>query len=164
MNHHPVPSAHTAPSTQTDPSASAAAALAFFARRLRFETDASDVYAAQTGGEHVIVVDVRSAEAFAQGHVQGAVHIPYRDIAARARRELATGADIVVYCWSPGCNAGVKAGLALAQVGLAAKEMIGGYEYWAREGYPVTDAAGTHRRAADPLTGVAGPSAQECRC
>ena len=33
--------------------------------------------------------------------------------------------------------------------------MIGGFEYWVREGYPVEDADGVHRRPVDPLTGVA---------
>lgn len=159
-----TPSTHTAPATRSDLSLSPAAALAFFGRRLQFETDASDVYAGQITGEPVIIVDVRGAEAFAQGHVQGAVHMPYRDIPARAPQELATGADIVVYCWGPGCNAGVKAGFALAQAGLAAKEMIGGYEYWAREGYPITDGTGTHRRTPDPLSGVVGAAAPSCRC
>jgi hypothetical protein len=32
------------------------------------------------------------------------------------------------------------------------KEMIGGFEYWAREGYPVESAAGPVSRAKDPLT------------
>ena len=36
--------------------------------------------------------------------------------------------------------------------------MIGGFEYWAREGYPVEDGSGTHRRAVDPLTGTVSGS------
>lgn len=136
----------------------------FFGRRLRYETDPSDTHAAQRAGENIVVVDVRSAEAFAQGHVPRALHMPYREIGARAARELTSGADVVVYCWGPGCNAGAKGGLALSEAGFAAKEMIGGFEYWAREGFPVEDATGIRRRPIDSLTGVVGPLTPACGC
>ncbi|MFJ4225811.1 rhodanese-like domain-containing protein [Microbacterium sp. NPDC089695] len=127
----------------------------YYAARLASETDASDAYAALTRGDDLMIVDVRSAEAWAQGRVAGAVHMPYREIATRAPVEIAQDAQVVVYCWSPGCNAGVKGALEFAKLGYDVKEMIGGFEYWVREGYPVEDADGVHRRPVDPLTGIA---------
>ncbi len=127
----------------------------YFAAKLAYETDASDVHAARTSGDDLVVVDVRSAEAWAQGRVAGALHMPYRDIASRASTEIPLDAKVVVYCWSPGCNAGAKAALAFAEQGYQVREMIGGFEYWVREGYPVEDADGVHRRPVDPLTGIA---------
>ena len=56
----------------------------FYAAKLAFETDASDVYAALKAGEELFVIDVRSDEAWAQGRVAGAVHMHYSEIAARA--------------------------------------------------------------------------------
>ncbi|MGO1957525.1 rhodanese-like domain-containing protein, partial [Microbacterium sp.] len=91
---------------------------------------------------------------WAQGRVAGAVHMPYAEIARRAPAELPSDANVVVYCWSPGCNAGAKGALAFAELGYRVREMIGGFEYWAREGLPVEDADGVHRRPIDPLTGV----------
>ena len=129
-------------------------AIAFFSAKLAVETDPSDVYAAQNAGERFTLVDVRSAEAYAQGHVVGAVHVPYREIAARVG-EFDRSRPVVVYCWSPGCNAGAKGALEFAKLGYAVREMIGGFEYWVREGYPVEDADGVHRRPVDPLTGIA---------
>ena len=126
----------------------------FFSAKLAAETDASDLYAAQKAGEHVVVVDVRSDEAWAQGRVAGAVHMHYNDIADRAPREIPSDARVVVYCWSPGCNAGAKGAREFAKLGYDVREMIGGFEYWAREGYPVEDHDGVHRRPIDPLTGV----------
>ena len=64
------------------------------------------------------------------------------------------GTEVVVYCWSPGCNAGAKGALEFAKLGYSVREMIGGFEYWVREGYPVENADGVHRRPVDPLTGV----------
>ena len=60
----------------------------YFAAKLANETDPSDVYAAQKAGEPFVLVDVRSADAWAQGRIAGAVHMPYRDIASRAPHEI----------------------------------------------------------------------------
>ena len=98
----------------------------------------------------MVVVDVRSREAWDQGHVAGAVHMPYREIAERAPREIARDAAVVVYCWSPGCNAGAKGAVEFAKLGYAVREMIGGYEYWVREGYPAEGAEGPLPRVFDP--------------
>lgn len=48
------------------------------------------------------IVDVRSAEEFAAGHIEGAIHVPVAEIAARsAAGELgAKGDPVVVYCGS----------------------------------------------------------------
>lgn len=126
----------------------------FFTAKLACETDASDLYAAQRAGDEVVVIDVRSDEAWNQGRIAGAVHMHYSEIAMRAPAEIPAGADVVVYCWSPGCNAGAKGALEFARLGYAVREMIGGFEYWVREGYPVEDADGVHRRPIDPLTGI----------
>lgn len=128
-------------------------AFDYFSAKLEHETDPSDVYAAQKAGDHFTLVDVRSAEAWAQGHVVGAVHVPYRDIAARAA-EFPVDVPVVVYCWSPGCNAGTKAAREFATLGVPVKEMIGGYEYWVREGQPTEGDKGPLPRTFDPLTMV----------
>lgn len=127
---------------------------AYFSAKLAYETDASDVYAARRRGDGPVVVDVRSDEAWAQGRVPDAIHMHYSEIAARAPLEIAPDAEVVVYCWSPGCNAGAKGALAFAELGYTVREMIGGYEYWVREGYPVENADGVFRYPVDPLTGV----------
>ena len=129
------------------------ATAAHYAAKLAVETDASDVWAAREAGEVFHLVDVRGQAAFDQGHAAGALHIPRNEIAARVA-ELGAGIPVVVYCWSPGCNGGAKAALELARLGVPVKEMIGGFEYWAREGYPVDGAEGPIAREVDPLTNV----------
>ncbi len=126
----------------------------FFAAKLAYETDASDLHAARRSGTEVVVIDVRSDEAWAQGRVPGAVHMHYSEIAERAPQEIPADSEVVVYCWSPGCNAGAKGALEFAKLGYSVRELIGGFEYWVREGYPVEDHDGAHRRPVDPLTGI----------
>ena len=45
----------------------------------------------------VVVVDVRGDEAYAEGHLSGAVSIPLDEVVARAK-ELPQGKVIVTYC------------------------------------------------------------------
>jgi rhodanese-related sulfurtransferase len=146
----------------TDWSTTPAEAAAHFARRLAVETDVSDVHAALVSGSPgFVLVDTRSAAAWAQGSVPGAVHLPGREIAARAATELDPSVPVVTYCWGPGCNGATRAALALAHQGFRVREMIGGFEYWAREGLPVQTADGVTRPAVDPLT---APSPVSCGC
>ncbi|MEU0091578.1 rhodanese-like domain-containing protein [Kribbella sp. NPDC006257] len=138
------------------------AAVAHFAARLSFETDPSDVAAdIGAGVTGWVLIDSRSQESWDQGHVAGAVHLPTAEIAARAASVVPAGSSVVTYCWGPGCNGGTRAALEFAKLGYPVKEMIGGFEYWAREGLPVETAAGVERRAKDPLTGPLGIA---CAC
>lgn len=125
-------------------------ALSYYSAKLALETDASDVYAAQKDEERFVLVDVRGDEAWAQGRIRGAIHMPYREIAERAPREIDASTPVVVYCWSPGCNAGAKGALEFAKLGYSVKEMIGGYEYWVREGQPTENDEGALPRVFDP--------------
>jgi rhodanese-related sulfurtransferase len=132
-------------------------AVAHFEAKLRFETDPSDVAAARAAGERILLLDVRSRAAWDAGHVPGALHIPGAELADRLTELPAPDAAprIVPYCWGPGCNGSTKAALTLARAGYRdVREMIGGFEYWAREGLAVETATGRTRRAVDPLTGV----------
>jgi rhodanese-related sulfurtransferase len=127
---------------------------AYYLARLSAETDASDVYEAQKAGEAFVLVDVRGDDAWAQGRISGAIHMPHQQIAERAAAEIPSGTPVVVYCWSPGCNGGVRGALEFARLGYPVKEMIGGYEYWAREGQPVENDEGPLPRTFDPLVMV----------
>ncbi|MGF1663582.1 MAG: rhodanese-like domain-containing protein [Kineosporiaceae bacterium] len=124
------------------PAAAPAAAATHFAARLAVETDAADVGAAVADGAlDATIVDVRSAEAFAAGHVRGAVHLPHADIDAERAAALPAGL-LVVYCWGPGCNGAHRGAARLAAHGRAVKEMLGGWEYYSREGWPTASHAG----------------------
>ncbi len=138
-------------------------AVEHFAARLRFETDASDVHAAMHSGDPgFVLIDARGRVAWDQGHIPGALHLPHAQIPARAPELIPAGASVVTYCWGPGCNGATRAALALAQLGYQVREMIGGYEYWVREGFAVLTPAGPTTRSPDPLTAPA--TAPTCDC
>ncbi len=113
-------------------------AAAHLARKLSLETDPSDVYEDVERGESgFLVVDARSPEKYAEGHVPGAVNLWHRTIDERAVAALPKDKLLVVYCTGVDCNASTKGALKLAALGFRVKEMIGGFEYWKKEGYPV---------------------------
>ncbi|WP_204358877.1 rhodanese-like domain-containing protein [Streptosporangium sp. 'caverna'] len=145
------------------PPATPAQAAAHFAARLSFETDVSDVHAdLEARAPGLVVIDSRNTQAWEQGHLPGAVHLPTAEIAARASSLIDPAAVVVTYCWGPGCNGATRAALAFATLGYRVKEMIGGYEYWVREGLPVETADGRHARRVDDLTALSSGIACDC--
>jgi rhodanese-related sulfurtransferase len=132
-------------------------AVTFFASRLAFQTDVADVHAAFASGDPgFVLVDSRSTGAWAQGRIPGAVHLPTAEIPERASTLLDPGLPVVTYCWGPGCNGATRAALALARLGYPVREMLGGIEYWTREGFAVETGAGLTHADPDPLTTPCG--------
>ncbi|GGW11546.1 sulfurtransferase [Streptomyces capoamus] len=138
-------------------------AAAWFRASLAFHADVSDVAAALAadGDPGFVLVDSRSALSFDQGHLPGAVHLPTALVPERAGRLLDKDVPVVTYCWGPGCNGATRAALALAERGYRVKEMLGGFEYWAREGFAYETGRGPARRDPDPLT---APVDGDCGC
>ncbi|MFI1017741.1 rhodanese-like domain-containing protein [Streptomyces sp. NPDC020965] len=146
------------------PAAQPAVAAAYFAARLACHTDVSDVAAALAapGDPGFVLVDCRSTASWEQGHIPGAIHLPTALIPEHAGRLLDGSVPVVTYCWGPGCDGAGRAALALAELGHRVKEMLGGFEYWAREGFRYETGDGGARRETDPLT--APVAAADCGC
>lgn len=158
----------TAPATINpvlrDAPATPAAAVAYFTAHLAFHADVSDVAAALAadGDPGFVLVDVRSTESWDQGHVPGATHLPNALIPGQAGQLLDRSVPVVTYCWGPACNGASRAALALARLGFQVKEMLGGFEYWVREGFAHETWEGPARKEPDPLTVPVG--ADDCGC
>ncbi len=72
--------------------------LNHYKQKLAFETDSWDVYEALGKGEPVVVVDGRSAEAYAREHIPGAVNLHHREITAETTAGLDPAKLYVCYC------------------------------------------------------------------
>ncbi|MGH9887036.1 MAG: rhodanese-like domain-containing protein [bacterium] len=111
-------------------------ALAYFQRQLAYETDCWDVHAALAASHPgFVVLDVRGPDAFATGHVPGAVSLPHRRINERNLAGYAEDTLFVVYCAGPHCNGADRAAINLARLGRKVKKMIGGITGWKDEGF-----------------------------
>ena len=121
------------------PAAPSAQALQHFEALLGLETDCWDVHDATSRPEPgFVLLDVRSPEAYAQGHVPGAVNLPHGRIVERNLAEHPPETLFVVYCAGPHCNGADKAAVRLARLGRPVKKMIGGVEGWRDEGFDLT--------------------------
>jgi len=95
---------------------------------------------------NVVVLDVRTAEEFKEGHLEGAVNIDYKqgDFVEQAVVRLPKGRMIAVYCRSGRRSAG--AAELLAKEGYRVVNMKGGIIAWQEAQMPVTTADGQRHR------------------
>lgn len=122
------------------PAADSAAAHEQFARTFAFETDCWDVHEALSRGADFVLIDVRSPELYARGHVPGAINIPHAKIIGSRMSQYPAGTLFVVYCGGPHCNGAQRGAIRLARLGLPVKLMIGGMTGWLDEGFDVEGA------------------------
>lgn len=132
-----MPTLPTASRPVTDvPAAAPDRALAHFERLFEFETDCWDVHAALAAGQSgFVVLDVRSPDSHARGHVPGAVSLPHGRITERNLAGYEADTLFVVYCAGPHCNGADRAAVRLARLGRPVKKMIGGVTGWLDEGF-----------------------------
>jgi rhodanese-related sulfurtransferase len=118
------------------PAADSAAAAAHFAAPFAFETDCWDVQASMSGGHSdFVLLDVRSPESYAHGHIPGAINLPHGKIIASKLAAWPADTLFVVYCGGPHCNGADRGALRLARLGRPVKRMIGGVTGWLDEGF-----------------------------
>jgi rhodanese-related sulfurtransferase len=135
------------PATQCPVTAIAAApsseAARHFEALLTFETDCWDVHAGLARAEpSFVLLDVRSPEAYAAGHVPGAINLPHARIVERNLERWPRATTFVVYCNGPHCNGADRGALRLARLGRPVKKMIGGVTGWLDEGFTLARGEG----------------------
>lgn len=110
--------------------------LKHYSNKLAYETDSWDLKVALERRENVVVIDARSAEAYVTGHIPGAINIPHRTMDGETTSSIEKSALVVVYCDGIGCNASTKGALNVTKLGFRVKELIGGLDWWKRDGHP----------------------------
>jgi rhodanese-related sulfurtransferase len=106
--------------------------------KLRFHTDSWDLSVdLKAGLSDIVVIDARSPDTYAAGHIPGALGFPHREMSAETTAGLNRSKVYVVYCDGIGCNASTKGAYKLAKLRFRAKELLGGIDWWRRDGHPV---------------------------
>jgi rhodanese-related sulfurtransferase len=105
------------------------------AAAVRTETITAARLAERIAANGVVLVDVRTAEEFAAGHIKGAVNMPLDSFDPSALPSQ-PGKDVVLYCRS-----GRRSGLAAERVAASGKpappQLEGGILAWETAGLPV---------------------------
>lgn len=107
----------------------------FYQEKLRYEIDSWDLSESLKRGDKVLVLDARSPEAYENEHIHGARSFPHRTMTSATTAHLDKSYTYVTYCDGIGCNASTKGALQMAQLGFTVKELLGGIEWWRRDGY-----------------------------
>jgi rhodanese-related sulfurtransferase len=118
------------------PAAPSELAIQHFESLFAFETDCYDTHAAMASGDPgFVLLDARSPERFAMGHVAGAINIPHGKIIESRMSTYAPATLFVTYCAGPHCNGAARAATRLAKLGYPVKLMAGGITGWLDEGF-----------------------------
>ena len=115
--------------------AESAAAFEHFSADLTFETDCWDVHDALAREPDFVLIDVRSPDLYARGHVPGAINITHAKIIESRLSQYVAETVFVVYCAGPHCNGAHRGAMRLARLGRPVKLMIGGITGWIDEGF-----------------------------
>lgn len=86
-------------------------------------------------GKDLVILDVRAADDYAEGHVPGAINLPKEKWGTLAG--LRKNARNVVYCYSLTCHLAATACLEFAEKGFPVMELDGGFEVWSQKDFPV---------------------------
>ncbi|MCY3714102.1 MAG: rhodanese-like domain-containing protein [Gemmatimonadetes bacterium] len=121
--------------------------VAHYENKLKYETDSYDLWESITLGKDVVVVDARSEEAYAERHIPGAVNLPHRTMDPETTGHLDKNTLYVTYCDGIGCNASTKGALNMARLGFNVKELMGGLDWWIRDGYETEGLQATEGKA-----------------
>ena len=123
--------------------------ISHYKSKLAYEMDSADLQEALAKDESIVVVDGRSASAYEQEHIPAAISLPHREISVGSTGSLDRSKLYVCYCDGIGCNASTKTALKLLTLGFQVRELIGGLDWWKRDGYE------THGNKAALGTGAA---------
>jgi len=84
---------------------------------------------------HLFVLDVRTPQEYAEGHVPGAVNVPHDQLASRLA-EVPKDKDVVLYCKS-GRRAGMAADVLAANGYTRLSHLEGDMNAWVEKGRPI---------------------------
>lgn len=113
-----------------------------YERKLAFEIDSWDLKVALQEQEPILVIDARSPEAYAKEHIPGAINIPHRQMNPGTTRDIDKSTLVVTYCDGIGCNASTKGALNMTDLGFRVKELMGGLDWWKRDGHDTSCGCG----------------------
>lgn len=132
------------------PPATPAQTRDYMLAKLNYHADAWDVAEdLRDGVAGIVVIDTRSEEHYARGHVPGAISFPHRTMDAASTSALDRSKLYITYCDGIGCNGSTKGAYKLAALGFTVKEMLGGLDFWIRDGQPFVTGSAPGGMSAD---------------
>jgi rhodanese-related sulfurtransferase len=86
--------------------------------------------------KNIVVLDVRPAEEFKNGHIPGAIGVAVNELPGKLKT-LSKNKEYVAYCRGPFCVFADEAVNILAKKGFKAKRLVEGFPEWKLRGLPI---------------------------
>ncbi len=109
--------------------------ITHYENKLKYEIDSWDLSESMKNDEDIITIDTRSPEAYAKEHIPTAINIPHKTMSQESTVHLDKNSLYITYCDGIGCNASTKGALNMTKLGFNTKELLGGLDWWERDGY-----------------------------
>jgi len=107
----------------------------YYESKLKNETDSWDLFEDLKNEKDITVVDARSNLAYETEHIPGAINFPHITMSDLTTSHLDKRKIYVTYCDGIGCNSSTNSTLKLSKLGFKVKELLGGLDWWKRDGY-----------------------------
>ncbi len=109
--------------------------IEYYEAKLNYETDSWDLFDDLKNNKDIIVVDARSSNAYETEHIPDAMNFPHVTMSELTTTHLDKNITYVTYCDGIGCNGSTNGALKLSKLGFKVKELLGGLDWWKRDGY-----------------------------
>ena len=86
--------------------------------------------------KNIVLIDVRPAGEYKNGHLPGAINIPVEELSPRLKK-LSKHKEYIAYCRGPFCVFADEAVSMLIKKGFKAKRLVEGFPDWKLKGLPV---------------------------
>ena len=106
-----------------------------YEERLNYQWDSADLAEQLEKDTNIVVIDTRKTFAFEEEHIPSAVNFPHRTMNEKNTATLNKDMLYICYCDGIGCNGSTKGALKMAELGFNVRELIGGLDWWKRDGY-----------------------------
>lgn len=117
--------------------------IEYYEAKLQFETDSWDLFEDLNNSKDIVVVDTRANPAYDKEHIPGAISFPHATMSELTVGHLDKTKTYVTYCDGIGCNGSTNGALKLTRLGFKVKELLGGLDWWKRDGYGTDGASAT---------------------
>ena len=106
-----------------------------YQERLSYQWDSADLAEEIEKNPKIVVLDTRKVFAYQEEHIPGATSFPHRNMDENNTASLDKEMLYICYCDGIGCNGSTKGALKMAKLGFKVRELIGGLDWWKRDGY-----------------------------
>ncbi|MEM0940669.1 MAG: rhodanese-like domain-containing protein [Bacteroidota bacterium] len=106
-----------------------------YEERISYQWDSADLAEELEKNREIVVIDTRKEFAYEKEHIPGAISFPHRNMNEANTSSLGRKSLYICYCDGIGCNGSTKGALKMAKLGFNVRELIGGLDWWKRDGF-----------------------------